>query len=301
VAGDDEAEMTKERETTEESHVSETTEESHVSETTEESSGSDASESQISETIEELLGSDDSESQSSQGEVSSLTGEQEDLDSAADSFLEVEQEFDGMVEGMQLRGQAIDVSQIPATEVPDDFPYDIQSEDALALTLELTQMESQTVTTYFEWPTDGADKRLGKLLSLRDVPLDRFADLHGEKILLTVENGHVVPVLPEEERRGSDKGILGILGGMAPSALIFVAGLLGLGGLVGNLPFLLLWLIGTFFVLPISTYYDAWDLRTTTNWEGGPLFWATLMMIPGLNILGVAAYLIVRQNAEPII
>jgi hypothetical protein len=48
-------------------------------------------------------------------------------------------------------------------------------------------------------------------------------------------------------------------------------------------------------------YYDAWDLRTTTNWEGGPLFWATLAMIPGLNILGVVAYLILRQNAEPII
>lgn len=270
MAGEDEAEMTRERETAEETAVSDTSQDAQDSDST-------------GENLEEL------------------SGDRETMDSAADSFLEVEQEFDGMVEGMQMHGQAIDVSQIPATEVPDDFPYDIGSDDALALTLELDQMENETVTTYFEWPTDGAKKRLGKLLSLRDVPLDRFANLHGERILLTVEDGHVVPVLPDEERRGSDRGIWGILSGLAPSALIFVAGMLGLGGLVSSTSFVLVWLVATFLILPISVYYDAWDLRTTTNWEGGPLFWATLAMIPGLNILGVVAYLILRQNAEPII
>jgi hypothetical protein len=270
MAGEDEAEMTREREDGQESAVSDASQETQADESTGE-------------------------------DVGELSGDRETLDSAADSFLEVEQEFDGMVEGAQMHGQAIDVSQVPASEVPDDFPYDIQSDDALALTLELNQMENETVTTYFEWPTDSAEKRLGKLLSLRDVPLDRFANLHGETILLTVEDGHVVPVLPDEERRGSDRGVWGVLAGLAPSALIFVAGMLGLGGLVSSTSFVLVWLVATFLVLPISVYYDAWDLRTTTNWEGGPLFWATLAMIPGLNILGVVAYLILRQNAEPII
>ncbi len=224
-----------------------------------------------------------------------------DVDSAAGSFLEVEQELDAMVEGMQVRGQAIDVERVPAYDVPEGFPYEIWTDDALALTLELAETQGKTVTTYFAWPGKGADERLGKLLQLREIPIDRFADLHGEDILLQVENGHFVPVLPEEEQRGDARAYWGILAGLFPSVLIAVAGIFNVGGFLFTPTFVLLWLLATFVVLPLSTYYDAWNLRTTTNWRGGPLFWATLAMIPGLNVVSSAAYLILRQNAEPII
>ena len=223
------------------------------------------------------------------------------VDSAAGSFLEVEQALDGMVEGMQVRGQAIDVERIPAHEVPDGFPYEIATSDALALTLEIDQTEGKTVTTYFGWPGDGADERLGKLLRLREVPVDRFADLHGDSILLEVENGHFVPVLPKDEQRGDDRAYWGILAGLFPSILIAVAGVLNAGAFLFTSTFLFVWLLATFVILPLATYYDAWNLRTTTNWNGGPLFWATLAMIPGLNVMTTAAYLIIRKNAESII
>lgn len=223
------------------------------------------------------------------------------LDAAADSFLEVEQKLDTMADGMQVRGQAIDVEQIPAEEVPDGFPYDVGTEDALALTLEIDQTEGKTATTYFAWPEEGADERLGRLLQLRDVPLDRFADLHGADILLEVEDGHFVPVLPREEPRGTDRAYLGVLGGFAFLLVPLLAWLLGITGMVGSSTFLLLFFLVHLVVLPVSLYLDAWNLRSTTNWEGGPLFWAFFSMIPGLNVMTVAAYLVLRQNAEPII
>lgn len=231
-----------------------------------------------------------------------VPGERDHVDSAATSFLEVEQELDTMVEGMQVRGQAIDVERIPAHEVPQGFPYDVGTDDALALTLELEETAGKTVTTYFEWPAEGTDDRLGTLLQLRDVPLDRFADLHGEEVLLEVEAGHFVPVLPEGEPRGDERAYWGILAGLFPSVLIAVAGVFGaLGGFVASPTFLFLWLFATLVVLPVSIYLDAWHLRTTTNWRGGPLFWAFFGMIPALNVVTTAAYLVIRQNAEPII
>lgn len=227
--------------------------------------------------------------------------EREELDHAAESFVEVEQELQGIGDGMRGRGEAVGVERVPTSEVPDEYPAEIDTEEALALRLSMVEAESQTVVIYFEWPDQGTDARLARLLGLRDIPADRFADIHGETLLLTIEDGYYVPVLPEEEPRGDDRGIYGILAGLLPSVLIFVAGLFGGSSLIFSLPFLLLWLVATFLILPVSVYLDAWDLRTSTDWDGGPLFWAFFAMVPALNVVAVPAYLIIRENAEPII
>lgn len=255
----------------------------------------------VSEDEQEITRDRDEGSEGDGSDDDPVTEEVREIDEAADSFLEVEQELDAMAEGMQLRGQAIDVEQISASEVPGEFPYDVGTGDALALTLEVDQREGKTVTTYFQWPGDGSDERLGRLLELCGVPLDRFADLHGEELLLEVESGHFVPVVPDEEPRGDDRAYWGILAGLFPSVLVFVASLFQSAEFLVSTWFFISWLVATFVVLPIAVYFDAWHLRTTTNWEGGPLFWAALSMIPGLNVVGVAGYLIVRENAEPII
>lgn len=222
------------------------------------------------------------------------------VEDAAESFVELEQML-GHMEIDKVRGRAIDVDQVSADEVPEEFPHDITTEDALALRLVLVDAGEQTVTTYFEWPNPQPDERLAKLLDLLDIPTDRFADLHGADILLRTENRQYVPVLPEEAPKGDERGIYGILAGIAPSLVIALAGIFGFGGAIASTTFVLLWLIATFAVVPASVYLDAWHLRTTTDWEGGPLFWATLSMIPGLNVLVVPAYLILRESAEPIV
>lgn len=227
-------------------------------------------------------------------------GESRRVDAAADSVLDIEQALETLPEGSRLRGQAVDVDRIAASAVPDDFPHDIAGADALALTLEIDHTDGETATTYFGWPEAEDDDRLRRLLAVRNLGLDRFAELHGEQILLAVEGGHVVPVLPSEEPRGDSRAYAGVLAGLLPSLLIFLGGLLNAGGVLFTQTFVLVWLVATFLLLPVSVYLDAWHLRTTTDWEGGPLFWAALCVIPGLNVMAVAAYLLLRQSAEPL-
>ena len=52
-----------------------------------------------------------------------------------------------------------------------------------------------------------------------------------------------------------------------------------------------------FVLLPYATYRDASYLRGHSDWEQGPPFWATLSMVPGLNVLVSALYLRSRRNA----
>ena len=245
----------------------------------------------------------DAESDSAESESTEIAEDSKkaELDHAAQSFVEVEQEMKGLAEGMRGRGEAIGVERVPTSEIPDDYPAEIDTEEALALQLSMVDADNETVVVYFEWPDQGTDPRLARLLSLRDIPMDRFADIHGETILLTIEDGYYVPVLPDEEPRGDSRSFYGIIAGLAPSLLIALAGIFGLGSFVFNAPFFLLWLVSTLLILPASVYLDAWNLRTTTDWDGGPLFWAFFSMIPALNVMAVPAYLIIRENAEPII
>ncbi len=234
-------------------------------------------------------------------ELSEALAEEPDVDSAATSFLDVEDELDRPIEGRQIRGRAVDVDRVPGSEVPDDYPAEIRTEDALALYLELTGTDGGTVVTYFGWPDGGSDGRLAKLLDLRDVPGDRFADLHGERILLEARNGHYVPVLPSEEPRGDERGLYGVLAGLGVNVLLAFAMMFGFGGVAASTGFVVLWLVANLVLLPVATYLDAWNLRTTTDWDGGPLFWAALSAIPALNVVVATFYLIARGNAEPIV
>lgn len=244
---------------------------------------------------------DEGNAETAVGDHSLGTDSLEDVESAAESFVELEQEI-GHLTAEKARGHAIDVGRVPASEVPADFPYDISTDDALALRLTLTDSGEKTVTTYFEWPEDGnPDERLQQLLEIKDIPTDRFADLHASNVLLTVENGHYVPWLPAEQPRGDPRAFYGILAGIAPSITIALFSFVGLGAIVSTAPFFLIWVLCTFIVLPISIYVDAWNLRTTTDWDGGPLFWAFFALIPAINVIAVPAYLIIRESAEPII
>jgi hypothetical protein len=229
------------------------------------------------------------------------SGRQRDrLDRAAESFVEIEQELDRVPDGTLARGLAVDVERVPAANMPADFPVEITTEDALCLELSTRESTEQVVETYFEWPEDGTDDRLGRLLALHDIPADAFADLHGTELLLRAENGHWLPVVPNQQPRGDDRAFYGIVAGLAPSIAIALFSFFGLGGVVGTPAFLVLWLVCTFVVLPVSIYLDAWHLRTTTDWTGGPLFWAVLSMIPPLSVVVAPYYLIMRENAHPL-
>lgn len=258
----------------------------------------EAEESDDSE--ENSADSDESPTDGDSLTISSDPGTKDALDQAAESFVEIERHL-GHAGAGGIRSRAIDVARVSAEEVPEGFPYEVTTNDALALTLSIQDESEATVRTYFNWPGEEPDERLAQLLELADVPPDRFADLHGKPILLQVEDGHYVPYLPDELPRGDERAVWGILAGIAPNVLLAIYLLFGLGGIFITSGFILLWMMFTFVLLPISVYVDSWHLRTTTDWDGGPLFWAFFAMLPLVNVVVVPAYLIMRQQANRVV
>lgn len=218
------------------------------------------------------------------------------VDTAAESFLSVESELRAG-EGEHVRGQAVDVARVPAETVPEEYPVTIGTPEALALSLELDGHDGTTETTYFEFDESVADDRLARLLAVHDIPTDRFGDLHGEWLLLTIEDGYFLPVVPAEFPRGDSRGVYGVLAGLAVNLFVGAAALAGPGTLL-SLPVVVAWLLVSVVCLPIATYLDAWYLRTHTDWGQGPAFWALLAVFPGVNILTVLAYLWTRRRAK---
>lgn len=228
--------------------------------------------------------------------------EETDVERAADSFLALESELQGLDGGPDgLSGYAADVERVPATEVPDGYPVTITTEEALRLRVR-GDAGAETATleeaVYFEWPPSD-DGPLSRLLALRGIDRDRFADLNGKRVPLAVEDGFLVPRVPPTAPRGSENGVYGILGGLAAS--LGLLGLVATGTVsLASLPVLTALTVVTFVVLPLSTYLDAWHLLSTTDWEGGPAFWTALSAIPGVNVLTSLWYLFQRRDADPL-
>jgi hypothetical protein len=215
----------------------------------------------------------------------------DDPDRAAESFLDLEADA-VPAPADRVWGRAVDVAVVPVAEVPEGYPVDIATAEALALSLDV---RGERVQTYFAFDEDLTDDRLGRLLALKDISPDRFADLHGESVCLSVEDGHYVPVVPDEPPRGSAVGGYGIPAILSASLIGLWLAAAGGGALVVGFG-VALWLL-TLVVLPVATYFDAWHLRTRTDWDGGPLFWATLALVPGVNLLASAVYLLGRRRA----
>lgn len=200
-------------------------------------------------------------------------------------------------EGLRLYGEVVTVERVSAEEVPETFPVAIWTDEALALRFEFDNYDGRA-STYFSLPETDDDDRLATLLEIHDV-----ADpggLAGRNMLVDVEAGHPMPVSRDGDRRGDRRAYYGVLTGIAPSFIFTLLSFFGLAGAVlSPVPFFL-YLACTFVVLPPSLYVDAWYLRTTTDWEGRPLRWGLLAVVPVVNIAIVPYYLITRENSRPL-
>jgi hypothetical protein len=222
------------------------------------------------------------------------------VDEAAVSFLNLEAQLRS-ASGATVRGRAVDVEKVPAADVPDRYPVEITTAEALALRLVVDAADEREVVVYFAWDDGEADDRLGRLLALHDIPQHRFADLHGESILLEYDDGYYLPYVPAEGVRGSAAGVYGVAAGLGVNLLALLLVVVGLGDLLSSLAVIVGLLAVNVFLMPIATYLDGWYLRTQTDWGQGPAFWALLAMIPGLNILTALRYLNSRRNATPLV
>lgn len=218
-------------------------------------------------------------------------------DEAAARFLELEAELadaasPALPDGTVRHGVLVDATLVSASAVPAAYPLDITSRQALALSVELDTGKS--VTAYLDWPADGEpgdDSTLGRLLSGLDVPPEQLGELYGKRVLTTVIAGHYTLYVPEEPPRGSGENVYGVLA----TAVASIATLVGFTLSPGSLLFL--GFVITTFLLSFFTYRDAWYLRTNSDWDGGPLYWGSLAMFPGVNVLSTAVYLSQRRKA----
>lgn len=200
-------------------------------------------------------------------------------------------------EGLRVRGEVVGVERVPAAEVPDSFPVAIWTDEALAIRFEFARHDGQT-TTYFSLPETDPDDRLTNLLAMHAV--DEPEQLDGTSVLVDIVDGHPLPVSVDEPRRGDPRAFYGVIAGLAPSIAIALLSFFGLGDFVFSAVYVGLYIVCTFVVLPISIYIDAWYLRTTTDWDGRPLRWALLAIVPPLYVVVAPYYLITRENARPL-
>ena len=229
------------------------------------------------------------------------TTEESSVDRAAASFLALEGELRDLHgdEG-RLSALAEDVERIPASAVPADYSIEITTEEAIRLHVrprDVTDIDESLASVYLEWPPSD-DGPLARLLSLRDIQPANFADLHGERIPLRVEAGHLVPRVPPGGNTGDPRGVYGVTAGVVANVAVLLLGILGLGSLLASGPVLLALAIVNLLVMPVATYLDARHLLTTTDWDQGPLFWAALAALPGVNVVSSLAYLSTRRGAE---
>ncbi len=240
---------------------------------------------------------DESEGQNATGETETVERAE---DRAAERFLALESELAAgsdatLPDGTVRPGRLVDAALVPAADVPDAYPLDPGEGRALAVTLELDG--GRNVPAYLDWPEDGdpaEESTLGRLLAGLKLAPEQLAELYGRQVLVEVVDSRYTLYLPDEPPRGTGRDRHGVLAGAAASVATLAALALGVGP---GTPLLLLFVLLTLFVLPVFTYRDAWYLRTHSDWEGGPMFWATLAMLPGVNLLSTALYLRDRGRA----
>lgn len=221
------------------------------------------------------------------------------VDRSAASFVRLEEQLssdEGDVDPEGRYASVVDADRVSRSVVPAEYPRRIESDTAVALTLAVP--DGGRTTAYFAWPDHG-DAPLARLLAALDIPLDSFADLNGRRLLVTVEDGYVIPVVPLERPRGSSAAVSGVAGCLAVTVLA-IAGFALAPGLFATAWVLLAVLAATLFVLPVAIYRDAWWVRTHTDWRPGPAFWALCSLFVGLNVTVSAAYLYWRRRARPL-
>jgi len=212
-------------------------------------------------------------------------------DAAAESFLELDAELDTgpAAETGPDSGLVVDAGTVDPGTLPDGYPLDTVTDEVLELTVD-TGLDERVV--YLSWPDEATDVPLVWYLDATGIEL---RELYGREVRLVEDAGHTTLATPDEPPRGSRRWYWGVLGGAALTAG-WVAALPALGPALGP-PLGALWAVLTLVGLPYAVYQDAWYVRTHSDWDGGPAFWATLSALPFLNLASVAGYLYSRSRA----
>lgn len=205
------------------------------------------------------------------------------------------------VTGQYEEGTVAGATRLPAADVPDDYPVDVGTGQALRLDVEAG---GETVPTYLPWP-DAADgsSRLERLLQALGYDAAQFANVYGDRVALTPRDGwHVVDVegtrrlvrRPEHDPRGS-----------RTRAYYGVAAALGLGVLAWVLVSLsaesaasaaLALFAASYLGLPAAIYRDAGAADDQGVWSPRTPVWLAGSLVPAVRTGLGLVYLLRRRS-----
>ena len=227
-------------------------------------------------------------------------------DEQADSFFAVgdagPMTGEPAIGGGRAHARIVEAAVVPVEDVPTDYPWELRTESALALTVEFPG--GTQAVTYVEYRENGQDPRLARVLEVAGPRYGSYADLYGERLLFEVVDGYWVPYVPPSGPRGSPVGAYGVWFGLAFNALAIAGVVLAGGSLLASqalfLSVLLSFLLVNLLLVPAATLADAWYLESHTDWDHAPLFWASCNAVPLLNVPVSAWYLATRMGVRSI-
>ncbi|MGB9964397.1 hypothetical protein [Halobacterium hubeiense] len=188
------------------------------------------------------------------------------------------------------------VTRVPAEDVPDGYPFDVDADHALELVVERRRADgSETVRAFEAWPSGGhASSRLARVLDAVGEPAGSPGALDGERVVLESRDGAYRVDVDETYALHEEATRAGV-NTHALAELVVAA-----GALVGLLAFFLAWTpleraavplaALAAVVLAASLGYDAWQTRDRA-WTPHPLPWAAGGSVPVLNVAVAVAYL----------
>lgn len=224
-----------------------------------------------------------------------------DVESRVEEFVELEEELTGSetgASGTYDRGHVADAATLPAANVPEAYPVTIETEQALRLDVDAG---GETVPVYLEWPGEGEQSdHVGRLLDALGREPDEFANIYGDEVALTEQDGwHGIDVEgtaavggvatttgDADLRRGRQL----LLGGVAASVL--GAATAGLGGALGSFGTVLQ--VVAMVGLPVAIYRDVERLEERVGRDRADGLWVLGAFVPVANAVVGSLYVVDR-------
>ncbi len=215
-----------------------------------------------------------------------------EFDRTTSEFLDVEsdvEEFSGSawVGAGDTTAVVVGVQRVDSDAVPDGYPLDVETDEALQLTVEPSPGSEAVV--FVEWPESlTTDAQLTRLLRGLGLDPHSFADLQRREIPLLRDDGFLYPYVPPEVADVSSKWYLGV----AASILLWVVLSVWPDNLYqGAFGYVSL---TSWILFPLTMYFDTRWVRSYLTWNPVTVLWLIGSVIPILNILVGAGYLFKR-------
>lgn len=236
-------------------------------------------------------------------------------DDSLDELLELEAELGepGRTTGTYDDGNVTGGTKVPAHEVPDGYPVEIETPEALRLDVETP--DGTTVATYLEWPGDGSGGgQLRELLAALGREFEEFANVYGDRVALDGADGwHRIDVAATARLHGTEDSAVDRVTSEVTDAVsgasdleydavhLALVALVVVGGLSFATVNTILEDIAIWFLflawpgIPAAIYYDLGRVKERVDWDTSPAGWIVGGLIPLVNVAVGIAYLVDRH------